>query len=506
MILLILILLLIAGGLVAWITGRLSPLISQIVTIATVLAGLIIVVFLISGSGPGIVNEYSALWIPHTGIGIHLSADGLSLLLLLLTFFIGLIAVITGREKTGENPGFYNFNILLTLAGISGVFISADLFLFYFFWELMIVPMYFIISIWGNGNRIKASYKFFIYTQASGLLMLLSITGLYLIHGNNTGIYTFNIQDLAGTIMPKTAELLLMAGFLAAFLVKLPAFLLHTWQPDSYSEAPMAGTIILACLMSKTAAYALIRFAIPLFPNASAAFAPYGMALGVAGILYGAKLAYSQTDFKRLIAYTSLSHMGFVLIGVYSFNEIAWQGVVMQMITHGLSTCAMFLIAGWLYGRMKTWNINEMGGLWTTMPSMGAMGLFFSMALLGLPGLGNFIAEFLTLAGAFTSSILFTSIACLGLVLSTVYALRIMQKIFFGKETSMVKGKDLTMSESIVIGLLVITVVITGLFPQPVINSSTSAIRKSLSVGKKNDQSKITETLNSSSKPDYGQN
>jgi NADH-quinone oxidoreductase subunit M len=506
MILLILILILIAGSLIAWIAGKSSAGISYIVSILTLLACLVLVISLIPGTGDGNVTEYSASWIPQTGIGIRLSADGLSLLLLLLTFFIGLIAVITGREKTGANPGFYNFNILLTLAGISGVFLSADLFLFYFFWELMIVPMYFIISIWGNGNRIKASYKFFIYTQASGLLMLLSIIGIYLIHGKNTGIYTFNLQDLAGTAMPLSVELLIMAGFLAAFLVKLPAFLLHTWQPDSYTEAPLAGTIILACLMSKTAAYALMRFAIPLFPVASAIFAPYAMALGVAGILYGAKLAYSQADLKRLIAYTSLSHMGFILVGVYSFNEIAWQGVVMQMITHGLSTCAMFLIAGWLYVRMKTWNIDEMGGLWTGMPAMGAMGMFFSMALLGLPGLGNFIAEFLTLAGAFRASIVFTSIACLGLVLSTVYALRIMQKIFFGKETSMASRKDLTFRESAIIGLLVITVVITGLFPQPVINSAAGAIQKSLSVDNKKGQSKITGTLNFSSKPDYGQN
>jgi NADH-quinone oxidoreductase subunit M len=306
--------------------------------------------------------------------------------------------------------------------------------------------------------------------------------------------------------MPLSIELLLMAGFLAAFLVKLPAFLLHTWQPDAYSEAPLAGTIILACLMSKTAAYALMRFAIPLFPYASAMFAPYGMALGVAGILYGAKLAYSQTDLKRLIAYTSLSHMGFILVGVYSFNEMAWQGVVMQMITHGLSTCAMFLVAGWLYERMKTWNIDNMGGLWTGMPALGAMGLFFSLALLGLPGLGNFIAEFLTLAGAFRASVVLTSIACLGLVLSTVYALRIMQKIFFGKEKGITGGKDMTFRESAVIVFLIITVVITGLFPQPVINSATRAIQKSLSVDNKKGQSRITETLNFSSKPDYGQN
>lgn len=469
MILLLLIFIPFTGGLLAWITGKQDSPLPRIITLVALVTGLAITA---AGLVPEQANhmpiDFTRTWIPELGIGLHLSADGLSLLMVLLTFLISAISVLATKEHM--HSGFYYFNILLTVSGITGVFLSADLFLFYFFWELMIIPMYFLISIWGNGNRVRASYKFFIYTQAGGLLMLLSIAALYLIHRNATGIYTFNLADLAGTPMPLSVEILIMSGFLAAFLVKLPAFLLHTWLPDAYSEAPLAGTIILSCLMSKTAAYGLLRFSLPLFPHASMAFAPYAMALGAIGILYGAKLAFSQTEIKRLIAWTSLSHMGFILLGVYAFNETAWHGVVMQMITHALSTCAMFVIAGQLYARLNTGDINRMGSLWSDIPAMGAMGLIFSMALLGLPGLGNFIAEFLTLAGAFRANVLFTSVACLGLVLSTIYSLRIMQKVFFGKQGSVKTIHDLTLRESIILGFLVIAVVVTGLFPQLIID------------------------------------
>ncbi len=227
-----------------------------------------------------------------------------------------------------------------------------------------------------------------------------------------------------------------MGGFLAAFLVKLPAFPFHNWLPDAHTEAPTAGSLILASLMLKTGAYGLIRFAVPLFPDASATFAPVGMILGVTGILYGAKLAFAQTDLKRLVAYTSVSHMGFVILGVYAFNEMAYQGVVMQMIAHGISTGALFIIVGQFYERLHTRDLNRMGGLWEQMPAMGAMGLIFSMASLGLPGLGNFVAEFLTLTGTFKSSMLFASLASVGLIAATIYSLRIMQKVFYGKKNN----------------------------------------------------------------------
>lgn len=485
MILLYLILILMAGGICAWIAGKKNPLISRIISLATILTDFILVIMLffqIGGNGKDWIVEYSALWIPGYGIGIHLSLDGLSLLMLILTFFTGTLAVLISWKEISRNTGFYHFNILLILSGITGVFISTDLFLFYFFWEVMLIPMYFLIGIWGHENRIYASYKFFIFTQASGLLMFLAILGLYLIHGKNTGTYTFDYQQLLGTIMSPSMELLLMAGFLAAFLVKLPAFPFHNWLPDAHTEAPTAGSLILASLMLKTGAYGLIRFAVPLFPNASLTFAPFGMTLGVLGILYGAKLAFAQTDFKRLVAYTSVSHMGFVILGVYTFNEIAYQGVVMQMIAHGISTGALFIIVGQLYERLHTHDLDKMGGLWEQVPAMGAMGLIFSMASLGLPGLGNFVAEFLTLTGTFKSTVLFASLASLGLIAATIYSLRILQKVFYGTKNQNQIIKDLSLRESVVLGLLVIAIVFTGLFPQRVIEKARPAIIKTINI------------------------
>lgn len=486
MILLLIILILTAGGLLAWVAGRFSRTLSFIISLTTILADLVIVVSLFfqfaEFSQDGWIEEYSASWIPDAGIGIHLAIDGLSLLMLALTFFISAIALIVTPEEDKGRPGFFYFNILWTLAGISGVFLSADLFLFYFFWELMIVPMYFLIAIWGDEERIHSSYKFFIYTQASGLLMFLAILGLYLVHGNMSGEYTFDYQKLMETSMSRPVEILLMAGFLAALFVKLPAFPFHSWMPDAYTHAPTIGTIILSSLMSKTAAYGLIRFSVPLFPEASALFAPYGMAIGVAGILYGAIMAMSQTDLKRLIAYTSLSHMGFVLVGVYAFNETAYQGVVMQMVVHGISTCALFIIAAMLYTRVKSRDISIMGGLWHEMPAAGSIGLIFAMALLGLPLLGNFIAEFLTLAGTFSSSIVFSALASLGLIAATVYSLRIMKKVFFGKKTGKSTYQDLTFRELLIMAIMVIAIVFTGLFPQPVITTARPAIIKTLAI------------------------
>jgi len=475
-----LILILLAGGIIAWIAGKWSPIATRFISLITVVTDFILVLILLINQGEygqkQWMEEFTALWIPQFGIGIHLALDGLSLLMLILTFFIGILAILISWKEITSNTGFFHFNLLWILAGITGVFLSLDLFLFYFFWELMLVPMYFLIGIWGHENRIYASYKFFIFTQASGLLMFLAILGLYLVHGNNTGNYTFNYQQLLGTTISPAMEWLLMAGFLAAFLVKLPAVPFHNWLPDAHTEAPTAGSLILAALMLKTGAYGLIRFAVPLFPDASTAFAPVGMILGVTGILYGAKLTYAQTDLKRLVAYTSVSHMGFIILGVYAFNELAYQGVVMQMIVHAISTGALFIIAGQIYERLHTRDLNRMGGLWEQMPALGSMGLLFSMASLGLPGLGNFIAEFLTLAGTFQTSILFATLASLGLIAATIYSLRIVQKIFFGRKESEYVTNDLSVREAVVMGVMVITILFTGLYPKPVTDTVAPAI------------------------------
>jgi NADH-quinone oxidoreductase subunit M len=483
MILIYLILILLAGAFLAWITGKKNHLWPRIISLTALFINLILIISYALHPMPS-SNDWLADikfdWIPAFGISMHLALDGLSLVMLILTFFLGIISVIISWKEIDSRPGFFHFNILLILAGITGVFLSLDLFLFYFFWELMLVPMYFLIGIWGHENKTAASNKFFLYTQASGLLMFISIIALYFVHGHSTGIYTFDYLQLLGTTMPSSTAFVLMLGFLAAFLVKLPVVPLHNWLPDAHTEAPTAGSLILAALLLKTGAYGLLRFIVPLFPSASVTFAPVGMALGVVGILYGAKLAFAQTDLKRLVAYTSVSHMGFVILGVFSFNELAYQGVVIQMVAHGISTGALFVLVGQLYERIHTRDINRMGGLWEKVPVMGSIGLIFSMASLGLPGLGNFIAELLILLGAFKANVLMSCLASLGLIAATIYSLRIIQKVFMGHQNSDWKISDLTIREKVVSGLLVLAIVSLGLFPRPVINTAKPALLKTL--------------------------
>jgi proton-translocating NADH-quinone oxidoreductase, chain M len=490
MILIYLIVILLAGAFLAWITGKQNPVRPRIISLVALSIDLIIIILYVLQSTPSNKDwliDIKLDWIPAFGISLHLALDGLSLVMLILTFFLGIISVIISWKEINSKVGFFHFNLLLILAGITGVFLSLDLFLFYFFWELMLVPMYFLIGIWGHENRTAASNKFFLYTQASGLLMFISIIALYFIHGHSTGVYTFDYLQLLGTAMPSSTGMMIMLGFLAAFLVKLPVVPLHNWLPDAHTEAPTAGSLILAALLLKTGAYGLLRFIVPLFPSESVVFAPIGMLLGVVGILYGAKLAFAQTDLKRLVAYTSVSHMGFVILGVFSFNELAYQGVVIQMIAHGISTGALFVLVGQLYERIHTRDINKMGGLWEKAPVMGAIGLIFSMASLGLPGLGNFIAELLILIGAFKANILMSCLASLGLIAATIYSLRIVQKVFLGKANTDWKMNDLTLREKIVSASLVIAIVWLGLFPRPVLNTAKPALLKTL-----NKQKEIT--------------
>lgn len=487
MILVFLLAILMAGAILALITGKRNAVWPRIISLVALSIDLILIIASVSrpvSPDNKWLIDFNLSWIPEFGISLHLALDGLSLVMLLLTFFLGIIAVIISWKEINSKVGFFHFNLLLILAGIIGVFLSLDLFLFYFFWELMLVPMYFLIGIWGHENRTAASNKFFLYTQASGLLMFISILALYFVHGHSTGSYTFDYMQLLGTEMSASAGLLIMSGFLAAFLVKLPVVPLHNWLPDAHTEAPTAGSLILAALLLKTGAYGLLRFIVPLFPSASVTFAPIGMLLGVIGILYGAKLAFAQTDLKRLVAYTSVSHMGFVILGVFSFNELAYQGVVMQMIAHGISTGALFILVGQLYERIHTRDLNKMGGLWEKAPLMGAIGLVFSMASLGLPGLGNFIAELLILIGVFKTSILMSCLACLGLIAATIYSLRIVQKVFLGNKNKDWEISDLNVREKIVSAAMVIVIVWLGLFPQPVFNTAKPALLKTLDAQK----------------------
>ncbi len=470
------------GGLLAWISARFSKVFPRWISLIALMVDFILTlsVWFRNGGNPAQdswILDVNLIWIPRFGVGFHLALDGLSLLLMLLTLFLGILSVLISWTEIKERIGFYYFNLMWILAGIAGVFLTMDLFLFIFFWEMMLIPMYFLIGIWGSENRRYAAYKFFLFTQASGLLMLLAILGLYFVHGNQTGNYSFDYFNLLGTELSPGIGRWLMLGFLAAFVVKLPVVPFHSWLPDAHSEAPTAGSVILAGLLLKTGAYGLLRFIIPLFPDAARELAPWAMLLGVIGIIYGAILAFAQTDLKRLVAYTSVSHMGFVILGVFAFNELAYQGVVMQMITHGISTGALFILAGIIKERIHTRDIRQMGGFSENVPVMGAVALIFAMASLGLPGLGNFIAEFLTLMGTWQANRWMTGLAALGLVGATIYSLRIVQRVFFGPREKKHSFSDLNMREMLIMGSLTLAIVWLGLYPQPIINTVDPVIK-----------------------------
>jgi NADH-quinone oxidoreductase subunit M len=362
------------------------------------------------------------------------------------------------------------------LAGIMSVFLAVDLFLFYFAWELMLVPMFFLIVIWGHERRIYAGVKFFLFTQLSGLMMLIAILTLYFVHHQATGVYTFEYSALLGTPLGPTTELWIMLGFFVAFAVKLPVVPLHTWLPDAHTEAPTAGSVILAGLLLKTGAYGLLRFVIPLFPRAAHEFTPVALVLAVIGIVYGAVMAFSQTDLKRLVAYTSVSHLGFVLLGIFSWNPLALQGAIITMICHGLSTGGLFILVGGLQERIHTRDLERMGGLWTVAPRLSGAALFFSMASLGLPGMGDFVGEFLVLLGSYKISVAITVVASLGILASTFYAVRMVQRAFQGPNTQAWRFPDLTPREGLMIGTLIVGLLWLGLYPQPVFNKCESAL------------------------------
>ncbi len=490
MTLILLIALPLGGGFLAWMLGRFHAQAARWVSLAALGAGLVLALNLwaeqvggevLPNDGSWLV-EFSRAWIPQLGISFHLALDGLSLLMIALTFLVGILAVGCSWHEITTRVGFFHFNLMWVLAGVVGVFLSMDLFLFYFFWELMLVPMYFLIAIWGHERRIPAAVKFFIFTQASGLLMLLAIVGLAFVHQRHSGELSFDYFDLLGTPLGGVTGMLLMLGFFFAFAVKLPVVPLHTWLPDAHTEAPTAGSLVLAALLLKTGAYGLIRFVVPLFPDAALAFTPVAMTLGVVGILYGAVLAFAQTDLKRLVAYTSVSHLGFVLLGVFAWNELALQGVVMQMICHGLSTGALFVLVGALYERTHTRDLTRLSGLWAVAPKMGAMGVFFAMASLGLPGLGNFIAEILVLVGAYSVNVALTVLATFGLVAATIYSVRLVSRAFHGANDGAWKFPDLSAREMVVLGVMVAGLVWLGLYPQPVLDAAAPALSQLLPV------------------------
>ena len=475
--------LLLVGGVMAWLAERIAPSLSRWVSLAVVAVALLYLLGMVAALPEGSLQLtpnpqdgsswllYLRIdWIPRFGIALELAMDGLSLLLLLLTLLLGLVAIVSSWSEIDFKPGLFQANLLWTLAGVCGVFLAMDLFLFFLFWEVMLIPMYLLIAVWGHENRAYAAMKFFIFTQVSGLFMLLAIVMLAWQGQAGSGALSFSYFDLLGLPLQGPGAWVMMLGFFLAFTVKLPGFPFHTWLPDAHTQAPTAGSVLLAGILLKTGAYGLLRFCIPLFPDISVQFAPVAMGLGAAGVIYGALLAFAQSDFKRLVAYSSVSHMGFVLLGLYAWNNLALQGAVMQMVAHGVSTAALFMMAGALQHRLHTRDMRRMGGLWHQAPRMGACAMFFAVASLGLPGLGNFVAEFLVLAGLFAVQPWLTAVAALGLITAAVYALWMMQQAFQGKPDEQRQMADFNAREMLAMGAMVVALIGLGIYPQPVLD------------------------------------
>ncbi|MFA9401740.1 MAG: NADH-quinone oxidoreductase subunit M [Anaerolineales bacterium] len=412
-------------------------------------------------------------WFQLAGMQIDyfLGVDGLSVLLVLLTTFLTPISIISTWSAVEDRVKEFLIFFLLLEVGMVGVFLAQDIFLFYIFWEFTLVPMYFLIGIWGGPRRVYAAIKFFLYTMAGSILMLLAILWL------GITFESFSVPDLvAQGGIPGSVQTWLFLAFAAAFAIKVPMWPLHSWLPDAHVEAPTAGSVILAGVLLKMGTYGFLRFNLPLFPEASIRFAPWMAGLAVIGIIYGAAVSYAQKDAKKLVAYSSVSHLGFVVLGLFALNPLGIQGGILQMINHGLSTGALFLIVGMIYERRHTREMDDFGGLWKVMPIYGALTLIVTLSSMGLPGLNGFVGEFSILLGAFGSeaigSPIYAGIAAAGVIMAAIYMLYMFQKLFLGPldkdENKAVK--DINLREILTLVPLVIFIFWIGLYPKPFFN------------------------------------
>jgi len=423
-------------------------------------------------------------WIPSFGITYHLGVDGLSGALVVLTTLLSWICILAsfGPIQTRVKEYFISFLILET--GMLGVFLSLDLFLFYIFWEIVLVPMYLIIGIWGGADRIYATIKFVLYTLVGSLLMLVAILATAFSHQAVTGSWTgaFDLLALRGTIADPTLQILGFAAFALAFAIKVPMFPFHTWLPDAHVQAPTAGSVILAGVLLKLGGYGFIRFAIPLFPDGAHLFAPLMIALSVIAIIYGALVAIVQTDLKKLIAYSSVSHMGFVTLGIFTFNQQGVDGAILQMLNHGLITSGLFLLVGIGYERTHDREIAKMGGWAVRTPVYAALFGFFLFASVGLPGLSGFAGEFLVLLGAFIANPMVAGASTFVMILAAVYLLYMYQRVFTGPLSPFLKGlgshlTDVTPTEILTLAPLAAMIVVFGVMPTILTSSFAQSVQ-----------------------------
>ncbi len=445
-----------------------------------------------NASNPDLQLEAKYLWISVAGWNIYyyLAVDGLSILLVLLTALLAPISILSTWTAVEDRVKDFMIFFLLLEIGMMGVFLAQDLFLFYIFWEFTLVPMYFLIGIWGGPRRIYAAIKFFLYTMAGSILMLLAILWLG-IYGN-----TFSVPELiAKGGIPENIQMWLFIAFAAAFAIKVPMWPLHSWLPDAHVEAPTAGSVILAGVLLKMGTYGFLRFNIPLFPNATVQAAPWIALLATIGVIYGAAVSYAQADVKKLVAYSSVSHLGFVMLGLFALNSQGVSGAILQMVNHGISTGALFLLIGMIYEQTHTREIKVYGGLWKIMPIFGAIMLISSLSSMGLPGLNGFVGEFTILLGAFGAGLpggaysewgglWFAAISTIGVILAAVYILYMFQKMFLGPAGEITKEhelKDLNWREILTVAPLIILMFWIGLYPAPFFNLIAPAVEKLIS-------------------------
>ena len=410
-----------------------------------------------------------AAWIPSIGASYTLGVDGYSVLLVLMTTLMGLIAMLSSWQAIGERVKEYYVCLLVLQTGLLGAFVALDSLLFFLFWEVMLVPMYFLIGIWGGGRRLYSAIKFFLYTLAGSVVMLLGILALYF-HGHEaTGVYTFDIPALQQLAVPIARQKWIFLALFLGFAIKVPMFPFHTWLPDAHTDAPTAGSVILAAVMLKMGTYGFVRFSLPMLPEASRAFVPVMAALAVIGILYGALVALAQSDWKRLVAYSSVSHMGMVMLGMFALTPVGLTGSLIQQVNHGISTGALFLLVGIVYERRHTREIADYAGLAKVMPVFAAFFLVMTMSSIGLPALNGFIGEILILQGLFVVSRAWAAVGAAGIVLGAVYMLWLYQRTMFGRIDTAANAAmpDLTRREMATLVPLLILAVWIGLYPKP---------------------------------------
>jgi NADH-quinone oxidoreductase subunit M len=442
--------------------------------------------FLYNTSDPAFQFSERAPWIPSVGAEYYLGVDGLSVLLILLTTLMGFIAVLSSWTAITERVKEYYIFLLVLQTGMLGAFMALDFLLFFLFWEVMLVPMYFLIGIWGSANRLYSAIKFFLYTLVGSVVMLLGILALYFYNYGQTGVYSFDITQYQMLNLPPNLQWWIFLAFFLGFAIKVPMFPFHTWLPDAHTDAPTAGSVILAAVLLKMGTYGFLRFSLPILPDASRQFVPMMVVLSIVGIVYGALVALAQRDWKRLVAYSSVSHMAMVMLGMFALTPVGITGSIVQQLNHGISTGALFLIVGIVYERRHTREISEYGGLSKIMPVFAAVFLLMTMSSIGLPTLNGFIGELMILQGVFVAvhpflggGRVWAAFAASGVVLGAAYMLYLYQRTMFGTVDNPKNEAlpDLSHREFATFAPLIVLAVWIGLYPAPFLNRLQTSVQ-----------------------------